>query len=56
LVARSEYQAPSVDGLIYIGNRWLGAGELAMARITESHTYDLVAEILDESGEKPCGH
>ena len=56
LVARSEYQAPSVDGLIYIGNRWLGAGEFAMARITESHTYDLVAEILDESGEKLCDH
>ncbi|NMB45564.1 MAG: 30S ribosomal protein S12 methylthiotransferase RimO [Firmicutes bacterium] len=51
LTARSQYQAPEVDGQIYIGNRWLPAGELAQARIIESHTYDLVAEILDESGE-----
>jgi ribosomal protein S12 methylthiotransferase len=51
LAARSQYQAPDVDGLIYIGNRWLPAGELALARIIESHTYDLVAEILDEGGE-----
>lgn len=51
LVARSQYQAPDVDGQIYIGNRWLPAGELAMARIIEGHTYDLVAEIINEGGE-----
>jgi len=51
LVARSQYQAPDVDGVIYLGNRWLPAGELARARITESYTYDLVAEILDEGSE-----
>jgi ribosomal protein S12 methylthiotransferase len=51
LGARSQYQAPDVDGLIYIGNRWLPAGELATVRIIESHTYDLVAEVLDEGGE-----
>ncbi len=51
LTARSEYQAPEVDGVIYIGNRWLPQGTLAKVRIIEGHTYDLVGEVIDESGE-----
>ena len=54
LTARSRYQAPEVDGRIYIGNRWVPPGELALARIIEGHTYDLVAEIVEARGDKQC--
>ncbi len=54
LVARSQYQAPDVDGVIYIGNRWLPAGELAPARIIQGHSYDLVAETMEVRGDTPC--
>ncbi|NLY52434.1 MAG: hypothetical protein GX063_05940, partial [Firmicutes bacterium] len=42
---------PEVDGVIYIGNRWLPQGALTKVRIIEGHTYDLVGEVIDESGE-----
>ncbi len=51
LTARSKYQAPEVDGVIYIGNRWLPRGTLTKVRIIEGHTYDLVGEVIDESGD-----
>ena len=55
LTARSQYQAPEVDGVIYIGNCWLPQGTLAKVRIVEGHTYDLVGEVIQESGEPWCG-
>ncbi|MGI6566857.1 MAG: 30S ribosomal protein S12 methylthiotransferase RimO [Limnochordia bacterium] len=51
LTARSQYQAPEVDGVVYIGSRWLPQGTLTRVRIIEGHTYDLVGEVIDESGE-----
>ncbi|NMB26080.1 MAG: 30S ribosomal protein S12 methylthiotransferase RimO [Firmicutes bacterium] len=54
LVARSQYQAPEVDGAIYIGNRWLPAGAFAKARIIEGYDYDLVAEIVEIGDDTPC--
>ncbi|NLK08123.1 MAG: 30S ribosomal protein S12 methylthiotransferase RimO [Firmicutes bacterium] len=47
LVARSQYQAPDVDGNIYIGNRHLPAGTFAKVRIKEAYDYDLVGEIVE---------
>lgn len=54
LVARSQYQAPEVDGTIYIGNRWLPAGEFAKAQIIQGHDYDLVAEIVEVGDNTLC--
>ena len=52
---RIETQAPDIDGVCYInddGGHPLRPGELRRVRITETHDYDLVGEIIDvpESG------
>ncbi len=52
---RIETQAPDIDGFCYInddGGHPLRPGELRRVRITETHDYDLVGEIIDvpESG------
>ncbi|MDH3360235.1 MAG: 30S ribosomal protein S12 methylthiotransferase RimO, partial [Desulfobulbaceae bacterium] len=43
---RSRYQAPEVDGTVYIADGVCKPGTLVQVRITESHTYDLVGEIV----------
>lgn len=45
LTGRSQYQAPEVDGTIYIGNRWVESGQFVRVRIIEGYAYDLVAEV-----------
>ena len=48
---RLETQAPDIDGVCYInddGGLPLRQGELRRVRITETHDYDLVGEIIDQ--------
>ncbi len=49
LEGRSRFQAPDVDGCVYITAGNLRAGEIVPVRITEAHTYDLVGEPLEGS-------
>ena len=45
---RLEIQAPEVDGVVYINDGAVKAGQIQMVRITESHAYDLVGEVVAE--------
>lgn len=52
LEGRTRFQAPEIDGCVYITAGEANVGELAQVRITEAHTYDLVGELLNsEDGE-----
>lgn len=46
LEGRTRFQAPEIDGCVYITAGEADRGELAPVRITEAHTYDLVGELL----------
>lgn len=45
LEGRTRYQAPDIDGCVYITAGTANPGDIARVRITEAHTYDLVGEI-----------
>ncbi len=45
LEGRTRFQAPDIDGCVYITSGTADPGALVRARITEAHPYDLVAEI-----------
>ena len=46
IVARSEGDAPEIDGLVYLNNNAaVSVGDLVRARITDSDEYDLFGEI-----------
>jgi ribosomal protein S12 methylthiotransferase len=45
LEGRTRYQAPEIDGCIYITRGTAEPGALVDVTITEAHTYDLVGEI-----------
>jgi len=45
-LARTEYQAPDIDGLTIVNAPSLKVGEFMDVRITASHEYDLEAETL----------
>ncbi len=45
LEGRSRFQAPEVDGCVYINAGECEAGEFAEVRITEAHPYDLIGEV-----------
>jgi ribosomal protein S12 methylthiotransferase RimO len=47
LEGRTRFQAPEIDGCVYITSGHVNPGDIVMARITEAHTYDLVAEVVD---------
>lgn len=46
LEGRTRYQAPDIDGCVYISAGHCNAGDIVDVRITEAHPYDLVGEIL----------
>lgn len=46
LEGRTRFQAPDIDGCVYITAGRANQGEIAPVRITEAHTYDLVGELL----------
>ena len=45
---RLATKAPEVDGLVYLNDGPVKAGVIQLARITESHDYDLVAAVVAE--------
>ncbi|MBI5558245.1 MAG: 30S ribosomal protein S12 methylthiotransferase RimO [Deltaproteobacteria bacterium] len=45
LEGRSEFQAPEIDGCVYIADGQCAAGDIVMVTVTEAHPYDLVGEI-----------
>jgi len=46
LQGRAEFQAPEVDGVVYIEKGKESPGAMVTARITRGLTYDLVGEII----------
>lgn len=47
LEGRTRYQAPDIDGCVYITDGTANPGDIVSVHITEAHTYDLVGEILN---------
>ncbi|MEN8258971.1 MAG: 30S ribosomal protein S12 methylthiotransferase RimO [Thermodesulfobacteriota bacterium] len=48
LEGRSRFQAPEIDGCVYIAEGKCNSGELVTVEITEAHPYDLVGSIVSE--------
>ena len=46
LEGRTRYQAPDIDGCIYINSGSGNPGDIVDLRITEAHPYDLVGEVI----------
>lgn len=49
LEGRTRFQAPEIDGCVYITDGQCAAGEIVMIKITEAHPYDLVGVIAGSS-------
>jgi len=49
LEGRARFQAPEIDGCVYITDGQCAAGEIVMVKITEAHPYDLVGVIAGSS-------
>jgi ribosomal protein S12 methylthiotransferase len=47
LEGRSRYQAPEIDGCVYITSGQVHPGDIVPVHITEAHTYDLVGEAVN---------
>ena len=47
LEGRSRYQAPDIDGCVYITSGQVHPGDIVPVQITEAHTYDLVGEAVN---------
>lgn len=47
LEGRSRFQAPDIDGCVYITAGEVRPGDIVPVRITEAHTYDLVGEVIN---------
>lgn len=47
LEGRTRYQAPEIDGCVYIVKGEARPGDIAEVLITEAHTYDLVGELQE---------
>ena len=45
---RLAVQAPEVDGVVYLGDGPVKAGQVQMVRITQTHAYDLVGEVIGD--------
>ncbi|MCL2341303.1 MAG: TRAM domain-containing protein, partial [Proteobacteria bacterium] len=52
LEGRTRFQAPEIDGRVYITSGHVNPGDIVMVRITEAHTYDLVGEVADGQEEE----
>ena len=59
LEGRTRFQAPDIDGCVYITSGQVNPGDIVAVQITEAHTYDLVGEVLNEekgtSEQEPRG-
>ncbi len=49
LVGRTRGQAPEVDGVTYINDGSANIGDLVQVKVTDTHDYDLVGEIINPS-------
>lgn len=47
LEGRIRFQAPDIDGCVYITAGQVSPGDIVPVRITEAHTYDLVGEVVN---------
>ncbi|MFH1216349.1 MAG: 30S ribosomal protein S12 methylthiotransferase RimO [Pseudomonadota bacterium] len=47
LEGRTEFQAPEIDGCVYITDGQCEQGDIVNVKITEAHTYDLIGTIED---------
>jgi ribosomal protein S12 methylthiotransferase len=48
LEGRTVYQAPDIDGIVYINDGTANPGDIVQVRITEAQIYDLVGGIVQE--------
>jgi ribosomal protein S12 methylthiotransferase len=48
LEGRTRFQAPDIDGCVYITQGTIDPGSLVDVRITEAHTYDLIGELIEK--------
>ncbi len=48
LEGRSRFQAPDIDGCVYINDGVANPGDIVQVQITEAHTYDLVGGIVGD--------
>jgi ribosomal protein S12 methylthiotransferase len=46
-IGRSQFDAPDVDGEVYVSNAKISIGEIAKVKITHSYEYDLSGELFD---------
>jgi ribosomal protein S12 methylthiotransferase len=46
LLGRTEYDAPEVDGLVYVNAKCAKPGDLIKVKITDTYEYDLVGDEL----------
>ena len=51
LEGRTRFQAPDIDGCVYVTSGQMHPGDIVAVRITEAHTYDLVGEAISEEEE-----
>jgi ribosomal protein S12 methylthiotransferase len=45
-IGRSEFDAPEIDGEVFVSNAKLNIGEIAKVRITHSYEFDLSGEVV----------
>ncbi|MCI5145406.1 MAG: TRAM domain-containing protein, partial [Candidatus Electrothrix sp. AR3] len=46
LEGRTRYQAPEIDGCVYINDGTAYPGDIVRVKIAEAHTYDLLGGII----------
>jgi ribosomal protein S12 methylthiotransferase len=51
LEGRTRFQAPEIDGCVYIADGRANPGDIMPVRITEAHTYDLVGRITGQGAD-----
>jgi ribosomal protein S12 methylthiotransferase len=51
LEGRTRFQAPEIDGCVYIADGRANPGDIVPVRITEAHTYDLVGRITGQGAD-----
>ena len=54
LEGRTRFQAPDIDGVVYITAGTARPGDLVAVNITEAHHYDLVGEIVEPAALVPA--
>lgn len=52
LEGRTRFQAPDIDGVVYITEGTASPGEIVPVKISEAHTYDLAGSIVNPQAAK----